>query len=284
MTSTARLLATLLVVAGGMAGVFAVNGTDREAATDGGSDHVSWAADPGVPGPDLPPSGRSLFDHLMMQTDESGGHYRVPYPLPALIERVRGTLDEQEFLGGTRLAVLQRGLSGEEPGSKALAAHEDYLGVFTSNWRRPWPDGLRIAQSSLPDRTPVGGGAVAYGESTGAGVTDLIAASLVPAELDPLTPRPAREIWRVTGAQDAYRFIPPGRISSPQRTSVCWTNTCAPATLPAPRAASTIPSARCNPRRPAAVDSASCARGAPRHRTTSRRPAGLAWTAVISTG
>jgi hypothetical protein len=44
----------------------------------------AWAVDPAVPGPDLPPEGRSLFDLLFAQ----GRTYDVPYPFTALMRRL----------------------------------------------------------------------------------------------------------------------------------------------------------------------------------------------------
>ncbi|MDX5370633.1 MAG: hypothetical protein LPL29_14785, partial [Alphaproteobacteria bacterium] len=40
-----------------------------------------WVVEPGNPGPDLPPQGRSLFDHLTIVD----GRQVVPYPYPALL-------------------------------------------------------------------------------------------------------------------------------------------------------------------------------------------------------
>jgi hypothetical protein len=66
-----------------------------------------------------------------------------------------------------------------------------------------------MAQSSLPDRNPFGGEVSSYGSGGAEDVSlDWIAASNVPAALDPLNPRPAREIWQFGGAMDVYRFIP----------------------------------------------------------------------------
>ena len=65
-----------------------------------------------------------------------------------------------------------------------------------------------MAQSDLPDRNPFGGVTSSYGGGGSEEPSlDWIAASHVSAELDPLNPRPAREIWRFAGAMDAYRFI-----------------------------------------------------------------------------
>ena len=47
-----------------------------------------WVVDPTEPGPDLPPTGRSLFDFLV--TNEQGGKkvYEVPFPFPALLDHI----------------------------------------------------------------------------------------------------------------------------------------------------------------------------------------------------
>ena len=37
--------------------------SDQAAASDADHDYSAWAADPTAAGPDLPPAGRSLFDH-----------------------------------------------------------------------------------------------------------------------------------------------------------------------------------------------------------------------------
>ena len=355
-------------------------------------DYSSWAVDPTVPGPDLPPVGRSLFDHLITERTEGSRTYRVPFPLSALIERVQARLAQREYSGGTRvvmipmgrslqrvaaapdffkyprivfavtgepatserdagvllkdrlyigyvektgvlevisyneaagrfefqlvkdyragaqpkifyanraiciachqnhapifskaiwgesnangrvrellrsqradfdlsaqgnidfpddidkatvrantlvslqsvwqqgcldaqnrsqsqrcraaafMAVLQYGLSGEQDFDSGSPSYQsDFVSTFGRVWHQIWPQGLSVAQSSLPDRNPLGGSVSSYG---GGGSGELpfnwIAASNVPAELDPLNPRPAREIWRFAGALDASRFI-----------------------------------------------------------------------------
>jgi hypothetical protein len=356
-------------------------------------DYSSWAVNPTAPGPDVPPVGRSLFDHLVTERVGSSKTYRVPFPFSALVDRIQASLGQRELLGGTRVAVipmgrslqrsaaapdffkfprivfavtgepaasghdagvllkdrlylgyvektglievisyneaagrfdfqlvkdyragaqpkvfyanraiciachqnhapifskaiwgetnangkvaallraqrtdftssaqanidfpddidkstvrantlvtlqrvwrqgcsdaqdralsrrcraaaftamLQVGLSGEQ---ELASGSADYQGSFVATlarvWRQTWPQGLRMAQSSLPDRNPFGSSGSYYG-SSGAeeGSLDWIAASHVPAALDPLKPRPAREIWRMAGALDAYRFIP----------------------------------------------------------------------------
>ena len=355
-------------------------------------DYSSWAVDPTAPGPDVPPVGRSLFDHLVTERVGSSKTYRVPFPFSALVDRIQATLGQQEFMGGTRVALipmgrslqrsaaapdffkfprivfavtgepaasehdagvllkdrlylgyvektgllevisyneaagrfefqlvkdyraggkpkvfyanraiciachqnhapifsraiwgetnangkvaallraqradfntsaqanidfpddidkstvrantlvtlqrvwrqgcsdaqdralsrrcraaaftamLQAGLSGEQVASSSADFQESFVATFARVWRQTWPQGLRMAQSSLPDRNPFGSAGSYYGGSEAdEGPLDWIAASHVPAALDPLNPRPAREIWRVTGALEAYRFMP----------------------------------------------------------------------------
>lgn len=363
------------------------------ASRDTDVDYSSWAVDATAPGPDVPVLGRSLFDHLVTERTGSKKTYRVPFPFSALIDRIQTGLGQQEFLGGTRVAmipmgrslqrsaaapdffkyprfvfagtgepaaherqtvallkdrlylgyvektgmlevisynetagrfefqlvkdyragaqpkvfyanraicischqnhapifskalwgesnangdvaallraqrsdfdpspqanidfpddidkstirantlvtlqkvwqqgcsdardrsqsrrcraaaftaVLQYGLSDEqEPGSGSASYQSNFVSTVSRIWRQKWPQGLSMAQSSLPDRNPIGGGVSSYGSGgTDEVQRDWIAASHVPAELDPLNPRSAREIWRFMGGMDAYRFIP----------------------------------------------------------------------------
>jgi hypothetical protein len=46
---------------------------------------ATWVVDPLVPGPDLPPAGRSLFDQLFAR----GSGYDVPYPFTVLMRRIQ---------------------------------------------------------------------------------------------------------------------------------------------------------------------------------------------------
>lgn len=355
-------------------------------------DYASWAVDPTVPGQDLPPTGRSLFDHLVTERIGDKGIRRIPFPFSALIEHIESGLEQSGFFGGTRVAMipmgrslqraaatpdffkyprivfavtgepivherdsgallkdrlyigyvektgtlevisyneaagrfefqlvkdyrpgaqpevfyanraicitchqnhapifssatwgetnanakmaamlraqrgdfdrsaqanidfpddidkstvrantlvtlqsvwqqgcsdardqaqsrrcraaaftsmLQYGLSGEQVSAFGSQGYQsDFVATFTRIWQQKWPQGLRMAQSSLPDRNPFGGTGSYYGGgNTNDDYLDLITASHVPAPLDPLNPRPAREIWRFAGAMDAHRFI-----------------------------------------------------------------------------
>jgi hypothetical protein len=104
-------------------------------------------------------------------------------------------------------AVLQYGLSGDFD-SASPSYQSDFVATFGRVWRQKWPQGLSVAQSSLPDRNPFGGAVSPYASGgSGEGSLNWIAASNVPAELDPLKPRLAREIWQFAGTMDTYRFI-----------------------------------------------------------------------------
>jgi hypothetical protein len=127
----------------------------------------------------------------------------------------QGCLDAQDRSQSQRCraaaftAVVQYGLSGEQDFDSGSPSYQsDFVSTFGRVWHQTWPQGLSVAQSSLPDRNPFGGSVSSYGGGgSGELPLDWIAASHVPAELDPLNPRPAREIWRFAGALDASPFI-----------------------------------------------------------------------------
>ncbi|HTS52041.1 MAG TPA: hypothetical protein VMH26_02105, partial [Burkholderiales bacterium] len=106
-------------------------------------------------------------------------------------------------------AILQYGLSaGQDFDSAAPRFQSDFVSTFGRVWRQKWPQGLSAAQSHLPDRNPFGGTTSPYGGGGSGEVSfNWVAASDVSAQLDPLTPRPAREIWRFGGSMDSARFI-----------------------------------------------------------------------------
>ena len=47
-----------------------------------------WAVDPTTPGENLPPVGRSLFDHLFTRTEGSRKIYEVPFPFSAVLKKL----------------------------------------------------------------------------------------------------------------------------------------------------------------------------------------------------
>ena len=99
-------------------------------------------------------------------------------------------------------AVLQYGLSGRR-GFDSDAPHyrDDFVETLSRNWSVKWPQGLRIARSSIADRNPI-----EAGNSEGADF-DWKAAAHIPPNLDPLTPRPPQETVRVAGSKDTSRII-----------------------------------------------------------------------------
>lgn len=106
-------------------------------------------------------------------------------------------------------AIIQYGLSGKRDfDSNSARYRNDFVTTFSRGWSLRWPNGLRVAQSSIPDRNPFGGSISSYGGGgTGQYDFDWKAAANVPPALDPLTPRPPREIWRFAGAMDTTRMI-----------------------------------------------------------------------------
>lgn len=387
-----RLLCLGLALLPAVACIALRAGASAAATPESEADYSAWAVDPSAPGSDLPPIGRSLFDHLFSEREGNRSAYRLPFPFSALIERVQARLTQAEFGGGTRIAIfpmgrslqrsaaapeffdyprvvfavtgepivgehdagvllkdrlylgyvektatlevvsyneaagrfefqlvkdyragatprvfyanraiciachqnhapifsraiwgesnangrvaellrahgkdmqlstqanidfpddidkstvranalvtlqsvwqrgcadeqdgprarrcraaalgaiLQYGLSGEQDfDATAAAFRDDFVATLAATWRRRWPNGLSLAESSLPDRNPLGGATPTYG---GGGVdassADWIAASNVPAQLDPLNPRPAREVLSFASALDGARLI-----------------------------------------------------------------------------
>ena len=62
-----------------------------------------WVVDPGSPGPDRPPQGRSLFDHLTI----SSGQQVIPYPFEQLVAAISTQLDaDSAYLGQPVKRVL----------------------------------------------------------------------------------------------------------------------------------------------------------------------------------
>src|SRR5512145_442216 len=102
------------------AGTNAMPAAGARAAAD--ADYSSWAVDPSSPGPDLPPAGRSLFDHLVTELEGDKKAYRVPFPLSALIDRIETRLAQRERHGGTRAVMIPMGRSLQR-----AAAAPEYL-------------------------------------------------------------------------------------------------------------------------------------------------------------
>jgi len=68
---------------------------------------AAWAVDPAVPGSDLPPVGRSLFDFVV--TSQQGGAYRVPFPFPALLAQIERRLQASAGQSPLKIVLLPHG-------------------------------------------------------------------------------------------------------------------------------------------------------------------------------
>jgi hypothetical protein len=91
------LLAVLLVAAGTLAwiaapdsispavGAAAVSAAPTAYRTE---TEAEWVVDPRVPGDNLPPIGRSLFDFLVMEKQDGKLDYALPFPFTALMQRM----------------------------------------------------------------------------------------------------------------------------------------------------------------------------------------------------
>jgi len=64
----------------------------------------TWVVDPNRPGANLPPTGRSLFDHVFASPDGEG--YDLPFPFTRLLERIEALLRT----GGSTRPVLKKAL------------------------------------------------------------------------------------------------------------------------------------------------------------------------------
>ena len=127
----------------------------------------------------------------------------------------QGCADEHDVVRSRRCraaafsAILQYGLTGKRDfDSNAPRYRSDFIETFNRTWSRKWPQGLSVAQSSIPDRNPFGGDIASYGGTSSAQAEfDWKRAVNVTPAFDPLTPRPPREIWRFAGAMDTSRVI-----------------------------------------------------------------------------
>ena len=64
-----------------------------------------WVVDPGDPGPDMPPVGRSLFDYVVIKQQGGRTVYKVPFPFTELIRKIEQELGSVD-LGSPLKRVL----------------------------------------------------------------------------------------------------------------------------------------------------------------------------------
>lgn len=76
----------------------------------GDADRATWIVDPKEPGPDAPPVGRSLFDHLFAGKGDGGSGHRLPFPFDKLLQAIERRLDPDTAALRTVLIPLGRSL------------------------------------------------------------------------------------------------------------------------------------------------------------------------------
>jgi hypothetical protein len=70
-----------------------------------------WVTDPVVPGEDLPPQGRSLFDYLVAEKRDGKIVQAVPFPFAALLQRVDAQMRPLQDRKGTPAVLIPLGRS-----------------------------------------------------------------------------------------------------------------------------------------------------------------------------
>ena len=108
-----------------------------------GADPV-WVVEPGTPGPDMPPLGRSLFDHLTTQD----GRQSVPFPFDRLLATLQDRLDaDGAYLGRPLkqlLIPLGRSLQREAAAPAYFASPRVVVAVDTEPLAGPGESGMLL--------------------------------------------------------------------------------------------------------------------------------------------
>lgn len=88
------------------------------------ADPPAWVVDPAVPGENLPPSGRSLFDRLFAAHDKGGEAYDIPFPFAKLLTHLDAQLehDPKSLLYPAKRVLIPLGRSLQRS-----AAEPDYF-------------------------------------------------------------------------------------------------------------------------------------------------------------
>ena len=73
---------------------------------DAGIESPQWAVDPLRAGPDLPPSGRSLFDFLVTVEGDLGAEYSIPFPFSDLLTAIEARLEPHTYFTSPLQRVL----------------------------------------------------------------------------------------------------------------------------------------------------------------------------------
>lgn len=80
------------------------------AQVSGGDDRATWIVDPNEPGPDVPPTGRSLFDHVFVVQADRGPRHLLPFPFGELLAAIDRRLEPGPASIRTVLIPLGRSL------------------------------------------------------------------------------------------------------------------------------------------------------------------------------
>lgn len=108
----------------GLLGLASVPGAVMWAAAETSRPAPTWVIDPAVPGEDLPPVGRSLFDQLFAVDRSGKTSIELPFPFPALLARLDAQLVDDP---GSALPPAKRVLIPLGRSLQRTAAAPDYF-------------------------------------------------------------------------------------------------------------------------------------------------------------
>ena len=113
----------------------------------------SWVVDAKDPGQNLPPVGRSLFDHIISRSDGPSVFYDVPFPFSSLVQLIARRLDPVDGVSHTKrvLMPLNRSLQRHAPKPEFFRYPRAVLAIDTESTFSPGSAGML-----LKDRLYVG--------------------------------------------------------------------------------------------------------------------------------
>jgi len=124
-------------------------------APQGEAPAAEWVVDPAVPGENLPPTGRSLFDFLVVRDAADGKKvYDVPFPIAALIHKIEAGLEDDRSSGmPVKRVLIPLGRSLQR--TSAAPQFFTYPRLVAAPDMEPRPSG-RSAGALLKDRLYIG--------------------------------------------------------------------------------------------------------------------------------
>ncbi len=78
----------------------------------------AWIVDPQSIGPDIPPVGRSLFDFLVANSENTNRSFDIPFPFPALLDKIDQTLKKENGYPGIKKVLIPLGRSLQRPAAR----------------------------------------------------------------------------------------------------------------------------------------------------------------------